>query len=126
MKYLCVFCFLIFCSLSFSCDPGYYVAINNRSNYEKEVQIYSLRADSFRLFTNVENNEFDYGELVKKTPTQSRMTVSPGQYLIIESYIGGPSRDSYIIVDDDTIYAYNFPVKKYNMLSRKYVYSIAE
>lgn len=109
----------------FSCDPGYYVAINNKTAYEKTIQV-NTHKDTLRFYQNVEDKDFNYGKMIKSIPNQSSVTIPPGQILIIDSYIGGPSSDVYIVTDKDTIPANEFPAKRLAVLGRKFVYIINE
>lgn len=108
-----------------SCDPGYYVAINNKTAYEKTIQVNTHR-DTLRFYQNVEDKDFDCGKIIKSIPNQSSVSIPPGQILMIDSHIGGPSSSIYIVTDKDTIRAYEFPYKRLAVLGRKFVYIIDE
>lgn len=112
-------------SFLFSCDPGYYVAINNKTAYEKTIQI-NTRKDTLRFYQNVEGKDFDCGKIIKSIPNQPSITIPSGQILVIDAYIGEPSPDVYIVADKDTIWVNEFLRKRYAGLNRKFIYIINE
>ena len=119
------FVFLIF----ISCDPGYYVAINNNSNYDKQIQV-SPTSDTLKLFENIKEKELDVGKKVGKisnisTQNYTTVTIPKGQILWIGGGIGGPNSKLNIVLNNDTVYAKKFPCKR-KFMGSQYVYIIRD
>lgn len=120
--------FILALFLFISCDPGYYVVIKNRTDYPKEIQIYSSRK-SVSIFDDLELKKIDWAKdslIYIDTLSYTTVTIPSLSTLWLESALGGPpDKRNNIVIENDTIYNYLFPAKQAWML-RKYIYTIEE
>lgn len=125
--------YLILISFSFvSCDPGYYVAVNNQSKFDQQIKVSSTR-DTIKIFENVKEKEYNLGRLVKKIPNNPsgnylEINIPKDQILLIDSYIGVPSTKLNVIINKDTIYVDKFSCEHRlgGLFGSKYVYIIRD